>query len=270
MVSVRHTKAVNRRSWLGVAFLTVFIAGASARAQVTAGTETDNRWHWDLSLPVWGPAIDGTISFSGIPPQKVHAPFNPILHNLNFALVGQVEARHNGLGLANNLLYMSLEADVPTNGPLFGRTNPRANIKALIDEAFGFYRLATSRGEPSNRGFADVILGARYVGMQAQIKGDAASSSKRTFNFVDGLAGLRGYTGFGKSWGLRGRVDVATFGSDVTWNLEGSLAWRASQRWTIDGGYRTLDIDYDKGEGSDRKILDLKISGPVITIRFVS
>jgi len=267
-VSVRITHWLNQRSWLGVAFVTVFIAGA-AGAQVVAGTENDNNWHWDLSLPVWGPAIDGTVSFSGIPPQKVHSSFNDILHNLNFGLLGQVEARHNHLGLGANLLYMSLEADIPTSGPILGQTNPRANIKALINEAFGFYRLATTGSEPDNRGFVDVILGARYVGMQAQIKGDAASSSKRTFNFIDGLVGLRGYTGFGKTWGLRGRVDVATFGSDVTWNLEGSLAWRASQRWTIDGGYRALDIDYDKGNGSDRKIMDLKISGPVITIRFV-
>jgi hypothetical protein len=255
-------------------FLTVVIAAvsaaAAANAQVAAGTENDGQWHWDLSLPAWGPAIDGTISFAGIPPQKVHAPLSDILHNLNFALIGQVEGRRNRLGFSSSLLYMSLEADVPTSGPILGQTNPRANIKALIVDGVGFYRLVTTPGEPGNLGFVDVLLGARYVGMEAQIKGDQASSSKRTFNFIDGLAGVRGYAGFGRRWGLRGRVDAATFGSDLTWNLEGSLAWRASQRWTIDGGYRSLDIDYDKGEGSDRKILDLKISGPVITFRFVS
>jgi hypothetical protein len=238
--------------------------------QVAAGTANDNQWHWDLSLPAWAPAIDGRLSFSGIPDQKVKASFNDIVKNLDFALIGQVELRRNRLGFASDLLYMSLEADVPTSGPILGQTNPRANIKALIIEGFGFYRLATGGGAPDNQGFADVILGARYTGMQAQIKGDIASSTKRTFNFVDGLAGLRGYAGLGTTWGLRGRADLATFGSDITWNLESSLAWRASQRWTIDGGYRYLDIDYDKGQGSERKLLKLKIFGPVITFRFVS
>ncbi|MFL5479244.1 MAG: hypothetical protein ACJ8AF_04135 [Gemmatimonadaceae bacterium] len=259
--------------WVSAAFLFVLVAAVSApraNGQMAAGTANDNQWHWDLSLPAWGPAIDGTISFSGIPPQKVEASLSDIVKNLNFALIGQAEGRRNHLGFGSNLLYMSLEADVPTSGPILGQTNPRANVKALIAEGFGFYRLTTSGSEPYNQSFADLILGARYVGMQAQIKGDAASSSKRTFNFVDGLAGVRGYAGLGKTWGLRGRVDVATFGSDVTWNLEGSLAWRASQRWTIDGGYRSLDIDYDKGQGTDRKILNLKIFGPVITFRFVS
>jgi hypothetical protein len=246
------------------------ISAGPASAQVAAGTANDNQWHWDLSLPAWAPAIDGTISFSGIPPQHVKASISDIVKNLNFAVIGQVEARRNQFGFGSSLLYMSLEADVPTSGPILGQTNPRANVKALIADGFGFYRLTTSGGEPYNQSFADLLLGARYVGMQAQIKGDAASSSKRTFNFVDGLAGVRGYAGLGAAWGLRGRVDVATFGSDVTWNLEGSLAWRASQRWTIDGGYRSLDIDYDKGKGTDRKILNLKIFGPVITFRFVS
>jgi hypothetical protein len=252
------------------AALLLSISGASANAQVAAGTAHDNQWHWDLSLPIWAPAIDGTMSFKGIPPQKVNAAFNDILHNLNFGLMGTVEARHNRLGLTGDVLYMSLEADVPTSGPILGQTNPRANIRALISEGFGFYRLVTTGSEPYNQGFADVILGARYFGMKAQIKGDAASSTERTFNFVDAMAGLRSYTPLGRTWGLRGRGDVATFGSDFTWSLEGSLAWRASQRWTIDGGYRVLDTDYDKGEGAERKILNMGIFGPVITIRFVS
>ena len=252
-------------------FLAVLIAGlsaVSASAQVLAGTDHDNRWHWDLSLPAWAPAMDGVVSFKGIPDQKVKASFNDIVKNLDFAFIGHVEARRNQLGFATDLLYMSLEAKVPTSGPILGQTNPRANIKALIIEGFGFYRLATFGGEPNNQGFADLIFGARYTGMQTQIKGDVASSTKQKFNFVDGMAGLRGYAGLGKKWGLRGRVDVATFGSDITWNLESSLAWRASQRWTFDGGYRYLDIDYDKGQGSDRKVLKLKIFGPVITFRY--
>lgn len=265
---------MNQRAWSCAALLSVgtfALSSSRSDAQVAAGTPADdNGWQWEFSLPVWAPAIDGTMSFSGIPEQKVKASFGDIVENLDFALIGQVEMRRNRLGFASDVLYMSLEADVLASGPILGQTNPRANVKELIIESFGFYRLVTAGGAPDNQGFADVILGARYTGMQTQIKGDNASSTKRTFNFVDGLAGLRGYAGLGKTWGLRGRADLATFGSDITWNLESSLAWRASERWTIDGGYRYLDIDYDKGQGSERKILDLKIFGPVITFRFVT
>lgn len=251
------------------AFLATCLPLAATKGQASAATANDNLWHWDLSLPVWGPSIDGTVSFGGIPEQHIEAPFSPLIKYVNFALIGEVEVRRNRLGFGTDVLYAALEADVPTSGPILGQTNPRANVKELIVEGFGFYRLATTGGEPDNQGFADVIYGARYSGMQTQIKGDRTSSSKRTFNFVDGFAGVRGYTGFGKTWGARGRADLATFGSDLTWNLEGSVAWRASQRWTIDGGYRYMDIDYDKGQGSERKIFKVKMHGPVFTFRFV-
>src|SRR5205823_7248531 len=120
-----------------VAFLSVFVgsvSAAAADAQVAAGTSHDNQWHWDLSLPAWAPAIDGTMSFSGIPPQHVKASISDIVKNLNFALIGQAEARRNHIGLGTNVLYMSLEAAVPTSGPILGQTNPRANVKALIVE----------------------------------------------------------------------------------------------------------------------------------------
>lgn len=251
------------------AFLATCLPLAETKGQASAATANDNQWHWDLSLPVWGPSIDGTVSFGGIPEQHIEAPFSPLIKYVNFALIGEVEVRRNRLGFGTDVLYAALEADVPTSGPILGQTNPRANVKELIVEGFGFYRLATTGGEPDNQGFADVIYGARYSGMQTQIKGDRTSSSKRTFNFVDGFAGVRGYTGFGKTWGARGRADLATFGSDLTWNLEGSLAWRVSHSWTIDGGYRYMDIDYDKGQGSERKIFKVKMHGPVFTFRFV-
>jgi len=264
--------AVVNRNPLGgllLVFLATCLPTTSTSGQVSAGTDNDNRWHWDLSLPAWGTSIDGTVSFGGIAEQHIEAPFSDILKNVNLAFVGHVEARRNQFGFGTDVLYAALEADIPTSGPILGQTNPRANVKELIAEGFGFYRLATMGSEPDNLGFADVIFGARYSGMKTQIKGDRTSSSDRTFNFVDGLAGVRGYAGLGKSWGARGRADLATFGSDLTWNFEGSLAWRASHRWTIDGGYRYMDIDYDKGEGSERKIFKVKMHGPVFTFRFV-
>src|SRR3954462_11818602 len=54
--------------WVSAAFLFILVAAVfapRANGQMAAGTADDNQWHWDLSLPAWGPAIDGTISFSG-------------------------------------------------------------------------------------------------------------------------------------------------------------------------------------------------------------
>jgi hypothetical protein len=146
--------------WIGAAFLSFIVSAmpvGSANAQVAAGTANDNHWHWEISLPALAPSIDGTVSFSGIPPQKVKASISDIVKNLNFALIGQVEARRNRFGFGSSLLYMSLEADVPTNGPILGQTNPRANVKALIADGFGFYRL-TTKGTSAGPSTADIAL----------------------------------------------------------------------------------------------------------------
>jgi hypothetical protein len=48
-------------------------------------------------------------------------------------------------------------------------------------------------------------------------------------------------------------ADIAGFGSDLTWNLEGDLAFLASRYWTIGAGWCYMDIDYDGGEGIERR-----------------
>jgi hypothetical protein len=76
------------------------------------------------------------------------------------------------------------------------------------------------------------------------------------------MAGLRFSAPLGSRVAVLGRGDVAGFGSKLTWNLEGDLAVRASERWTLGAGWRHLDIDYEKGSGVDRKALDLAYGGP--------
>jgi hypothetical protein len=79
---------------------------------------------------------------------------------------------------------------------------------------------------------------------------------------VDALAGFKGRAPLGSKLSILGRIDIAGFGSDLTWNLEGDLAFLASQHWAFGAGWRYMDIDYDKGEGIERKQLQLAYSGP--------
>ena len=40
------------------------------------------------------------------------------------------------------------------------------------------------------------------------------------------------------------------------------LAFLASRHWTLGAGWRHMDIDYDKGSGSDRRLFDMVYDGP--------
>ena len=79
---------------------------------------------------------------------------------------------------------------------------------------------------------------------------------------MDALAGVKFRAPLGSRMSILGRADVAGFGSNVTWNLEGDLAFLASQHWSLGAGWRYMDVDYDSGEGIERRQLDLAYSGP--------
>src|SRR6185295_8928007 len=124
-----------------------------------------------------------------------------------------------------------------------------------------FYRVANG-GRSENHSHLDLLVGARYVGTSAQLRNDVVQGGKQEINWVDAVVGLRFRAPLGSRVSLLGRGDVAGFGSQFTWNLEGDLAIKLSERWALGAGWRHFDIDYDKGEASDRKQFGVAFDGP--------
>jgi hypothetical protein len=90
----------------------------------------------------------------------------------------------------------------------------------------------------------------------------ATAGDELVFDWVDAMTGVRFRAPLGSRVAFIGRGDVAGFGSKFTWNLEGDLAIALSQHWTTGAGWRHLSIDYDKGTGQDRKVMDVAYDGP--------
>jgi hypothetical protein len=261
-----------RRSWggaLGAATcLATCLAGSPARAQVGVAPADDGAWHFDVSVPLWAAGLKGTVSLKGLPEQPVEATLSDVMKHFDIGVFSHFEGRKGRAGFGTDVLYLNLGADLATDRPVLGQIGLQADVRQLQWESFGFYRLAKGGPEPGNPASADVLVGFRYTGVTARIEGDAFEGTKRTFGWVDGMFGLRGYAPFGKKAGLRGRGDIAGFGSDFTWQLEGALTLRASEHWSFDAGYRYLDVDYDKGTGVDRKLYKVATRGPVLIVRY--
>ena len=81
-------------------------------------------------------------------------------------------------------------------------------------------------------------------------------------DWVDALIGLRFRAPLGSRVSLLGRGDIAGFGSKFTWNLEGDLAVKLSDRWSLGAGWRHIDIEYDKTDGAERRLYDVALDGP--------
>jgi hypothetical protein len=243
--------------------LALLLFPAPLRAQTAASGDEDGRWHYALAPYFWAAGISGTVSFKGIPAQPVEASFSDVIKNFDIGFATRFEARKGRWGLATDLNYLNLGARIP-GGEVLGHFEPEVDFRQLIMEADAFYRTChggQAEGVPS---FFDVLVGARYNGRRTQLEGSEFEGTKRTFDWVDGVVGIRFQAPLGRKVTFAGRGDIAGFGSDFTWQLQGDLAFHLSPRSALIGGYRYLDVDYDKGAGLDRKVYKIATKGPVI------
>ena len=255
--------------FVGLWIVTALVVGAGpaeAQAQSRPTLAEDGQWHFVVAPYLWFSGLKGDLSVKGLPEIPVEKSFSDIWSDFHIGFLGHFEGRKNRWGFATDIMYMDLHAPVASNAPVVGALGLDATVKSLTVEGLGFYRVATG-GRKDNPAHLDVLVGARYYGMSAQLNatgpnGNEWAGDKNDFSWVDGLAGLRFRAPLGSRFALIGRGDVATFGSKFTWNLEGDLAASLSEHWTAGAGWRHFDIDYDKGTGTDRKLFDVAYDGP--------
>jgi hypothetical protein len=259
-------KAKSTPGWVSVAAgVMLGMATASpAWAQAGPGTVMDGQWHFIAAPYIWFAGLKGDVSVKGadIP---IDQSFSDVFSNFHFGFLGHFEGRKDRFGFATDIMYMNLHVPVAEDAPLLGQLGLDTTVKSSTVEGLAFYR-AASGGPKDNPAGLDVLVGARYYGMSAQLNGtlptgSGVSSEKETFSWVDGLVGLRFRAPLSSRFTLIGRGDVATFGSKVTWNVEGDLAAHFSEHWTAGLGWRHMSIDYDEA-GTDRKLFNLAYDGP--------
>lgn len=239
----------------------VLTVALPARAQAGPAAAMDDEWHFALVPYFWFAGIDGTVSVKGLAEVPIHQSFSDVMSAFDIGLLGHFEGRKNRWGFASDILYLNLGAPVAANAPVLGPLGISADVRQLMLEGLATYRVAigANQDKPSH---LDLLAGARYFGTSAQLQNDVLETGKQDLQWVDALVGLRFRVPLGSRMSLLGRGDVAGLGSKLTWNLEGDLALNLSERWALGAGWRHLDIDYDKGEGSDRKVFGVAFDGP--------
>ena len=57
-------------------------------------------------------------------------------------------------------------------------------------------------------------------------------------------------------------------GSDFTWQIFPSLGFKFADSYSLEVGYRWLDVDYSTGEGNEKFTYDVLTQGPVVGFAF--
>lgn len=251
-----------RRFLVAAAGLAALLAmPATTRAEARAATVMDDRWHFFVAPYLWGSGMKGTVGVNDVVSVPIDLSFGDVLENLDVALLTRFEGRRNRFGFGVDVSYMNLGADV--TGPVGGQLGLGADVRSLTVEGIATWRVVNVDTSGS---FVDVLAGVRYMenkaGLAAERDGEEIAGTERALDWVDGLAGARFRLGLGEKFGLHGRTDFAGLGSDFTWNAQGGLEFLFARRWKTGAGYRYLDVDYDAGEGLDRRIWKITYQGP--------
>jgi hypothetical protein len=188
------------------------------------------------------------------------------LSALDFAFMGALEARHGRWGLIGDLLYSDLSQDKDTP---FGQLFSRARVETKV---LAFTGYAAWRAYETDRVALDVLGGFRYYDMKVDLTLEPGTRQGRSFElhekWTDPVIGGRARVDFTDTWFATGIVDYGGFdgSNDSTWQAIAVAGYQFNERWSLQGGWRYLDIEKEIG-GRD---VAVELSGPILgfTVRF--
>jgi hypothetical protein len=241
--------------WLA---LLLFLAATSpAGAQAPA----EDSWKVTIAPYFLGAGMSGTTAVKG-QELTVDMSFSDILDHLQFGAMGLVVARKGNWGFGGDAIWMSLGANGTTPGPVGVSGSADAN-----QGAFSFYALR--RLAP----VADLMFGARVNTLQTSLSfnGPGQGSVDGSKTWVDPIVGVQLHTpDSGRRWHAQVYSEIGGFGagSDLTWQVFPTFGVDLAKSFSLDFGYRWLDIDYKTGENATLFKWDVLTQGPVLGFVF--
>lgn len=234
----------------------------SLTLELASAQESGGKPHILIEPYLMIPAMTGEISVRRLPASEVDADAGDIFGHLKFGAMLYAEVNFNDKwSIAGDFLYMNLEQDIERNGLITGGA---ASAKQLAIELAGLKPIAP---------WLEAGIGARVIDMKAAldlntIVGSENGSTRKTW--VDPIIILRAQGVTHEKWLFQFRGDLGGFGvgSDFTWQIQANVGYRFSKLVHGAIGYRVLDMNYDKGDGTERFMYDVTTSGPVIRVGF--
>jgi hypothetical protein len=232
--------------WATVALL---VSGAWTSALAQAPSDT-----WDVTVAPYfmGAAMSGTTTVRGRE-VNVDLSASDTFSNLQFGAMGLVVARKGNWGFGADAIWMAL-------GTTVSNTNVDFNQGAFA--FYGLRRLGSA---------ADLTIGMRVNTLQGKLGfktiGVDVSQDK---TWVDPLVGLTLRSPGQHRVHLQVYTEIGGFGvgSDFTWQIFPTLGVKLTDRFSLEVGYRWLDIDYSTGDANERFAYDVLAQGPIGGLAF--
>ena len=222
----------------------------------------------ELGAYLFASDIDGKVRIRNVT-SDVDVGFDDILDNLDLGFMGYVEHRRNRWSFIGDFAYLKLAADDSTASDRLLQVELDAELTQTVIGGFVGYRILERDYDTAGLG-VDLIVGARRTDLEIELSTEAellglSNSKSRSGeeNWTDAVVALRLQYGGRRGWGGSLWIDTGD-GSDSSSEQFTALAsYRGDGNWQFFGGYRYLNLEFDRGSGSTRFGVDLDYSGPM-------
>jgi len=243
-------------------------ASAPLLDTINSSTETNpappaaaaDEWQFQVTPYLWIPRISGRTGIGNLT-TDVDAALSNDNVDLNFGFMATFEARKNRWVILTDLQFSNLGTENSTPGPFF--SSSEADFKTFILDPEVGYRILQN---PENGSYVDVLGGVRYWHLKTDLTFNAgilpSVSATRSREWADGVAGLRGRVFISPRWFLTGKGDLGGGGSNFTYQLFGGAGALVGSRYAVIGGYRYLNVNYNK----DNFLFDMALHGPILGV----
>jgi opacity protein-like surface antigen len=237
---------------------------------LAASTAVAGDWEHRLTPYLWMSAMDGSQTIgtpSGPLTADLDLSFSDIWDNLELGGMLRYRGQNERWVVMADSIYMDLEAKGGRQGALID-VDAKIKAKQLALEADLGYEVADR---------IVVYAGLRYNDLEQDIAvtttgGPAAGTRTASAgdSWIDPVVGVATESPIGKRWsvGLLGDIGGFGIGSDFAWQLLGSVRYQASERISVVGVYRYIDMDYENGTGTELFGYDMALSGPALGVSF--
>jgi len=242
-----------------IALVPLLFAAVPSSAQ-----ETD--WAYKATIYAWLPAITTELDTFRFGTVESDLDSGDVLSALDMAFFGAFAAQRGRLGFAADLVYSDLSGSRETPFKLFGEGTVDTKLTTL--SGYVLYRVTT---DPKVD--VDLGVGFRYIDLEVTAALTPGRFPERLTgrsetvgdSWIDPLVAARISVEVNDEWDLKGFADWGGTGSgDASWQVYAGAAYAMNDRWSMEAGYRYMDISTDL-KGRD---VSLNISGPLIGVTY--
>lgn len=243
------------------------IFAAVAAAMVVAAPAQAKDWEFIVNPYFIIPKMNGKTAVGPFDANITQSP-SDIFSNLNWGIMGSVEANNGEWGVNFDAIYMNLNLNDPD----------ARRFRVTGDQ--GAYTLTLLRRIHEN---AWVYAGVRWSDMGVRLRCDTDCSFlppalprpprdidvSRNISWQEGVIGFRTKLPFNDKFDLtfNGDVGGVVLGSDVSVNAWPQIGWKMSEKSKLMVGYRVIYVKYEAEEGP-RFVYDVVTFGPTLGLEF--